>query len=164
MVLSGGSRHPERLTFVFTAIWYAVLLGFGHLQTLGGGLLALLAAGFAQNVAMISMGATLLSAAGAEFRGRVMGVRQLAVYGLPVGLMAARRMPVKTGVQGMIGKTGEVRSPELVFVDGKPEKSRYRTYKVRAPGRAVRAGGVARGGWLAPVKVRPGSRPAPRRS
>ena len=89
MVLSGGSRHPERLTFVFTAIWYAVLLGFGHLETLGGGLLALLAAGFAQNVAMISMAATLLAAAGDEFRGRVMGVRQLAVYGLPMGLMAA---------------------------------------------------------------------------
>jgi len=35
------------------------------------------------------MAATLLAAAGAEFRGRVMGVRQLAVYGLPVGLMAA---------------------------------------------------------------------------
>jgi membrane-bound serine protease (ClpP class) len=32
--------------------------------------------------------------------------------------MAARRLPVKTGVQGMIGKTGQVRSPELVFVDG----------------------------------------------
>ena len=32
--------------------------------------------------------------------------------------MAARRLPVKTGAQMMIGKTGEVRSPELVFVDG----------------------------------------------
>jgi MFS family permease len=89
MVLSGGSRHPERFTFVFTAIWYAVLLGFGHLETLGAGLLALLAAGFAQNMAMISMAGSLLTAAGDEFRGRVMGVRQLAVYGLPLGLMAA---------------------------------------------------------------------------
>jgi membrane protein implicated in regulation of membrane protease activity len=32
--------------------------------------------------------------------------------------MAARRLPVKTGVQAMIGKTAEVRSPGLVFVDG----------------------------------------------
>jgi len=32
--------------------------------------------------------------------------------------MAARRLPVKTGVQGMIGKTAEVRGPALVFVDG----------------------------------------------
>ena len=89
MVLTGGTRRPERSTFICTAVWYAILLGFGHLQTLGAGLVALLAAGFVQNVAMISMAATLLSAAGAEFRGRVMGVRTLAVYGLPVGLMAA---------------------------------------------------------------------------
>ena len=79
MVLTGGSHRPERATFICTAVWYAILLGFGHLQTLGGGLVALLVAGFVQNVAMISMAATLLAAAGAEFRGRVMGVRQLAV-------------------------------------------------------------------------------------
>jgi MFS family permease len=89
MVLTGGARRPERSTFICTVIWYAILLGFGHLQTLGAGVVALLIAGFVQNVAMISMAATLLSAAGAEFRGRVMGVRTLAVYGLPVGLMAA---------------------------------------------------------------------------
>jgi len=38
---------------------------------------------------MISMTATLLAAAGEGFRGRVMGVRTLAVYGLPLGLMAS---------------------------------------------------------------------------
>ena len=32
--------------------------------------------------------------------------------------MAARRLPVTTGVHLMIGKTGEVRTPDLVFVDG----------------------------------------------
>lgn len=89
MVLTGGSRRPERATFIGTVVWYAILLGFGHLQTVGSGILALLVAGFVQNVAMISMAASLLAAAGAEFRGRVMGVRTLAVYGLPVGLMAA---------------------------------------------------------------------------
>jgi hypothetical protein len=35
---------------------------------------------------MISMTATLIAAAGEGFRGRVMGVRMLAVYGLPLGL------------------------------------------------------------------------------
>jgi MFS family permease len=89
MVLTGGSRRPERSTFVCTAVWYAILLGFGHVRSVGVGVLVLLAAGFVQNVAMISMAATLLAASGAEFRGRVMGVRTLAVYGLPIGLMAA---------------------------------------------------------------------------
>ncbi|MEK7700802.1 MAG: hypothetical protein AAB418_02235 [candidate division NC10 bacterium] len=35
------------------------------------------------------MTATLLAAAGDGFHGRVMGVRTLAVYGLPLGLMAS---------------------------------------------------------------------------
>jgi MFS family permease len=89
MVLTGGTRRPERATLVYTAIWYTVLLGFGHMPSLGAGLVTLAIAGFAQNVAMISMTATLLAAAGDEFRGRVMGVRTLAVYGLPLGLMGA---------------------------------------------------------------------------
>ena len=32
--------------------------------------------------------------------------------------LAARKLPVKTGVQGMIGRQAEVRAPGLVFVDG----------------------------------------------
>jgi Na+/melibiose symporter-like transporter len=89
MVLSGGARHPERATLVCTAVWYVVLLGFAHVKHLGAGMLLLLAAGFVQNVAMIAMTAVLLAAAGAGFRGRVMGVRMLAVYGLPLGLLGS---------------------------------------------------------------------------
>jgi hypothetical protein len=88
-VLTGGSRHPERATLVGTVIWYVLLLGFGHLWTLGAGMLTLFLAGFVQNIAMIAMTAVLLSAAGDRFRGRVMGVRMLAVYGLPTGLIGA---------------------------------------------------------------------------
>jgi MFS family permease len=88
-IVTGGPRRPERFMLVCTAIWYAVLLGFGHAGTLRAGLLALLVAGFVQNIGMISMTASLLTAAGERFRSRVMGVRMLAVYGLPLGLMAA---------------------------------------------------------------------------
>jgi len=42
-----------------------------------------------QSVAMISMAAWLLAVVDDRFRGRVMGVRMLAVYGLPLGLLAA---------------------------------------------------------------------------
>jgi len=70
-------------------VWYVLLLGFGQLASLAGGLLVLLVAGFVQNVALLSMTAVLLAAAGDGFRGRVMGVRMLAVYGLPLGLMAS---------------------------------------------------------------------------
>ena len=88
-IVTGGPRRPERFVLVCTAIWYTVLLGFGHVGNLRAGLLALLLAGFVQNVAMISMTTSLLTAAGERFRGRVMGVRMLAVYGLPLGLIGS---------------------------------------------------------------------------
>jgi MFS family permease len=88
-VLTGGPRRTARATLIATGAWYVVLLGFGQVGRLGPGLATLLLAGFAQNVAMIALAATLLSASGASYRGRVMGVRMLAVYGLPVGLLGA---------------------------------------------------------------------------
>jgi MFS family permease len=97
VVITGGPRHPERTTLVHTALWYALLLGFGHLTSMGGGLPTLLAAGFVQNVAMISMTGVLLAAADGRFRGRVMGVRALAVYGLPIGLMLSGALIERIG-------------------------------------------------------------------
>jgi hypothetical protein len=46
-------------------------------------------AGFAQSLAMISIAVILMRTASAHFRGRVMGVRMLAIYSLPFGLLAA---------------------------------------------------------------------------
>jgi MFS family permease len=96
-VLMGGLRRPERATFVGTAIWYALLFAFGQAPTLSVGLLALFAAGFVQNLAMISMTTTLLAAAGEGYRGRIMGVRMLAVYGYPLGLLALGFLIERTG-------------------------------------------------------------------
>jgi len=102
MIVTGGSRHAERSTLVHTAVWYALLLGFGHARSLRAGLLALLAAGFVQNMAMISMTMTLLAAAGDRFRSRVMGVRTLAVYGLPIGLMVSGALIERIGYRATI--------------------------------------------------------------
>ena len=88
-VLTAGARHPERATLVAAAAWHAALLVFGHVETMRAGVVALLVAGFAQNVSMIGVAATLLANAEPRFRGRVMGVRTLAIYGLPVGLLLA---------------------------------------------------------------------------
>jgi MFS family permease len=97
IVTTGGSRQPARSTLIHTAIWYALLLGFGHVRSLEAGLLTLFLAGFVQNLAMISMTAFLLAAAGDRFRGRVMGVRKLAVYGLPLGLVASGALIERIG-------------------------------------------------------------------
>ena len=86
----GGQRIGERRPLdVLHESADGDVLGFGHVRSLGVGMLVLVAAGFVQNVAMIAMTAMLLAAAGDRFRGRVMGVRMLAVYGLPLGLLGS---------------------------------------------------------------------------
>jgi hypothetical protein len=89
MVLTGGPRRPARAMVVSIAAWYALLLVFGLAGSMAAGLALLAVAGLVQSIGMISLAATLLNAAPARFRARVMGVRQLAVYGLPLGLMAS---------------------------------------------------------------------------
>jgi MFS family permease len=89
LVVSGAPRNPERVMVVNIALWYALLLLFAHVSTFALALPLLMITGLVQSLAMIAMAASLLHAAGDRFRARVMGVRTLAVYGLPLGLMAA---------------------------------------------------------------------------
>jgi predicted MFS family arabinose efflux permease len=96
-VVSGRPRRYARAMLVHTAIWYAILLIFGHVPLFGLGLLALFCAGFVQSVAMIAMTANLLAVADDRFRGRVMGVRTLAIYGMPLGLMASGALIERIG-------------------------------------------------------------------
>jgi SNF family Na+-dependent transporter len=49
----------------------------------------LVLAGFSQSLAMIAVAVILMRTASEHFRGRVMGVRMLAIYSLPFGLLAA---------------------------------------------------------------------------
>jgi membrane-bound serine protease (ClpP class) len=62
-------------------------------------------------------------------------------FALTKGL-AARRQPVKTGVQAMIGRIAEVRAPGLVFVDGALWKARTPDDSELVPGEKVEVSGV----------------------
>jgi hypothetical protein len=77
------------MMLVFALVWYVVLLVFVRMPTVGGGSAMLVLAGFAQSLSMVPMSVMLLHSAGSRFRGRVMGVRMFAIYGLPLGLMLA---------------------------------------------------------------------------
>jgi MFS family permease len=96
-VLAPGFRHPERATVVAIAAWHAALLVFGHMRTMGAGLVTLALAGFAQNIAVIGIVAAILERAEAGLRGRVLGARTLAVYGLPLGLLLAGALIDRVG-------------------------------------------------------------------
>jgi MFS family permease len=86
--LIGGIR-VARLMIGATVMWYAALLLFAQMQSVPAAIACLVLAGFAQSLTMISIAVILMRTASEHFRGRVMGVRMLAIYSLPLGLMAA---------------------------------------------------------------------------
>ena len=86
--LIGGIR-VARLMIASTVLWYATLLLFVQMQTVPTAIVCLVVAGFSQSLAMISIAVILMRTASEHFRGRVMGVRMMVIYGLPLGLLAA---------------------------------------------------------------------------
>jgi hypothetical protein len=86
--LAGRAVRPARMMIVFALAWYVMLLIFVRTRSPASGSAALVLAGLAQSLSLVPMSAMLLHGAGA-FRGRVMGMRMLAIYGLPIGLTVA---------------------------------------------------------------------------
>ena len=86
--LTGGIR-VARLMIGATVMWYATLLVFAQIQTVPAAMACLMLAGFSQSLTMISIAVILMRSASEHFRGRVMGVRMMVIYGLPLGLLAA---------------------------------------------------------------------------
>lgn len=84
-----GGVRAARLMVASTLAWYSALLVFVQMQTVPTAILWLLLTGFCQSLSMISVAVILMRAAGEHLRGRVMGVRMMVIYGLPLGLLAA---------------------------------------------------------------------------
>src|ERR1700761_7628983 len=86
--LTSGVRIA-RLMIGATLAWYLMLLVFVALKSMPVGMLCLMLAGMSQSLSMISAAVILMRTASARYRGRVMGVRMMVIYGLPIGLLAA---------------------------------------------------------------------------
>ncbi len=89
MIMTGGARRPGRFMVLSIVAWYVLMIFFAWQEMKWPGFVILLLTGVLQSTAMISMSVTLLRITPEQFRGRIQGVRMLAVYGLPVGLLAA---------------------------------------------------------------------------
>lgn len=81
--------RAARVMLLSSALWYISILLFGQIQSLGIGLALLFVAGFVQSFSLTPIAAVMLRASREEMRGRVMGIRMLAIWGLPLGLVAA---------------------------------------------------------------------------
>ncbi len=85
----GGAFRPARLMIFCAAAWYAMLAVFAQIEHPHIGVLVLFLAGIAQSTGLVPMSAILLRGAEPQFRGRVMGIRMLALYAnLPALLLA----------------------------------------------------------------------------
>jgi Transmembrane secretion effector len=90
LLATGRARLRAGRTMLWSAaVWFVAILVFGQNRSVGVGLVLLFAAGFVQSLCLTPMAAVMLRASSEEMRGRVMGLRMLAIWGLPAGLLAA---------------------------------------------------------------------------
>lgn len=98
MLSRRGSTLPAaRMMIIFSLVWYLMIIGFAHMPNIHYGMLMLTFSGFAQSLAMVPMNALMLRHSSERYRGRVMGLRMLAIYGLPVGLLISGPLITRYG-------------------------------------------------------------------
>lgn len=85
----GGAMRPGRMMVAFGVGWYAMLMVFAHTQHPAAGIPVLVLAGFSQSLGQVPMAMLLLRNSDERYRGRIMGIRMLAIYGNLPGLWIA---------------------------------------------------------------------------
>jgi hypothetical protein len=81
--------RASQTMLIASAAWFSLDLFFAFTSNLYWGMLILLLAGFVQSLSMTPLAAVMLRATEPAFHGRVMGMRMLAIWGLPIGLLAS---------------------------------------------------------------------------
>jgi len=85
----GHAVRPARTMIIFSAGWYVSLMLFVQTTHLAAGIAFLILAGLSQGVSLIAMTTMLIRNSNERFRGRIMGIRMLAIYGNIPGLLLA---------------------------------------------------------------------------
>lgn len=85
----GGVFRPARAMIGFGIAWLAALLVFTQTTHPATGIPALMLAGCMQTMGLIPINAMLLRTSDQRYRGRIMGIRIMAIYGNPLGLLVA---------------------------------------------------------------------------
>ena len=98
-----SQQHSNKLMLINLVVWYATLVLFAQVSTEKSALLILVLVGIFHSLAMVSMNTALLGVTDELLRGRVFGVRSLAVYSLPVGLIVSGILIETFGFVAFIG-------------------------------------------------------------
>lgn len=98
-----GMRLPAgRTMLAASALWLLFLLGLALPIRMATAMALYLGAGLMQSMAMLALQLILVRQSQPVFRGRVMGVRMLAIYTLPLGLLAAGFLIPRVGFGGLV--------------------------------------------------------------
>ena len=108
-------NNPSRIMIVGSLIWHALMLVLAIVPPLWLFALILVLWGLSGGATFVGMLVGLLRAAPAETRGRVMGIRSLGIYGLPLGLLLGGWMSEHIGSAAMIGTLGVIGLTATVF-------------------------------------------------
>ncbi len=78
-----------RMMIAYTVGWFAMLLIFAWVDILALGVFVLMLAGLCQTLALVPLSVMLMKNTDSRMRARVLSLRMLAIYGLPMGLLAS---------------------------------------------------------------------------
>jgi len=94
LAISGYRRgiRAGRMMIAFSAAWFSMLLVFAWIDVMAFGIVVLMLAGLCQTLALVPMSVMLMQNSDPRMRARILSLRMLAIYGLPVGLLAAGRL------------------------------------------------------------------------
>ncbi len=99
IAISKRKKSLGRTTVIWLLTWHTLILIFGQIESAGVGLLLLCAIGAAHSFGIITMSILQLTLTDSGFQGRVQGIRMLAIYGLPLGLVLAGALIERFGIQ-----------------------------------------------------------------
>ncbi len=86
-IMTVAREQSSRFMVICIALWYALIAVFARMTAAPYGMSVLFVMGVCHSLGMVTMSGVLLRIVADRFRGRVMGIRMLAVYGLPLGLL-----------------------------------------------------------------------------
>ena len=91
-------RRASRAMLIGAVLWHVGILIMAYTQWFYLSFPILVVIGVSQSFTMVTMAMLLIRYTSEEMLGRVMGLRQLAVYGLPVGLLISGFITETTNV------------------------------------------------------------------
>ncbi|MQG07069.1 MAG: MFS transporter [SAR202 cluster bacterium] len=96
--INNFSNTPGKFLIIFIFIWHILMLGTSLFTIKLVIICILILFGISSSITMVNMSILILSITDKNMIGRIIGIRQLAIFTLPIGLILSGYMIDKTGI------------------------------------------------------------------